>query len=299
MTKEWNQSELNRIYKDNPELQKVPIIGLDEIVVEFLKLHDVNVSPPKKKSGRNEGAKAAVIGIVAGLDFAGDSIIIDGQKDQTIKQEWTSWKQWALSHKDFPEFKTKFNSEAEAKNKKIDEILSEPAFIEKWEAYFKKARDEEFVKNQKATKTRAIGLIALLAILGTLIGVTRSPEESFNKNIAKQNIFTKDNFEENWPFKVDSFELKCMKAQNGLWKYVANVDGKSYSLNSTAKFNSDYPYPDEILDTNGLNNLRKLEASKSNWREFEPFEGPLNINDMNYTIGNSSLGKAMDDICGD
>jgi len=298
MTKEWNQSELNRIYKDNPELQKVPIVGLDEIVIEFLKLHDVNVSPPKKKSGRNEGAKAAVIGIVAGLDFAGDSIIIEGQKDQTIKQEWTSWKQWALSHKDFPEFKTKFNSEAEAKNKKIDEILSEPAFIEKWEAYFKKARDEEFVKNQKATKTRAIGLIALLAILGTLIGVTRSPEESFNKNIAKQNIFTKDNFGENWPFKVDSIELKCTDKSSGFPNYVGYVDGKYYSLNTRAKKKLGYPYPDEILDPNGLNNLRKLEVSKSGFLKFEPFIGLLTWYEISSTIGNSPLGEAMDDFCG-
>ena len=298
MTKEWNQSELNRIYKDNPELQKVPIAGLDEIVVEFLKLHDVNASPPKKKSNLKEGAKAAAIGAIAGLDFAGDAIIIEGQKDQTIKQEWTSWKQWALSHKDFPEYKTKFNSEAEEKNKKIDNALADPIFIEKWETYFKKTRDEEFVKNQKATKKRAIGLIALLAFLGTVIGVTRPPEESFNKKIAKQNIFTKDNFGENWPFNVDSFELKCKKARNYTLMYIANVDGKSYSFNSTAKFDSDYPYPDEILDTNGLNNLRKLQASKSNWRKFEPFEGLLNINDMDYTIGNSPLGEAMDDFCG-
>lgn len=298
MTKEWNQSELNRIYKDNPELQKVPIVGLDEIVVEFLKLHDVNVSPPQKKSGLKEGAKAAAIGAVAGLDFAGDAIIIEGQKDQTIKQEWTSWKQWALSHKDFPEYKTKFNSEAIEKNKKIDKALADPIFIEKWEAYFKKTRDEEFVKNQKATKKMAIGLIALLAFLGTMIGVTKSPEESFNKNIAKQNIFTKDNFGENWPFNVDSFELKCKKAQNGTWMYIGDVDGKSYSFNSTAKYNSNYRYPDEILDTNGLNNLRKLQVSKSGWRKFEPFEGLLNVNDMDYTIGNSPLGEAMDDFCG-
>ena len=81
--------------------------------------------------------------------------------------------------------------------------------------------------------------------------------------------------------------------------HIANVDGKSYSFNSTAKFNSDYPYPDKILDTNGLNNLRKLEVSKSGWMKFEPFEGLLNINDMEYTIGRSPLGEAMDDFCGD
>jgi len=41
MTKKWKQSELNRIYRDNPELKKAPLVGIDVIVVEFLKLHDV------------------------------------------------------------------------------------------------------------------------------------------------------------------------------------------------------------------------------------------------------------------
>ena len=60
-------------------------------------------------------------------------------------------------------------------------------------------------------------------------------------------------------------------------------------------------FPDFCIEAktkNGLNNLRKLQASKSNWRKFEPFEGLLNINDMDYTIGNSPLGEAMDDFCG-
>ena len=81
--------------------------------------------------------------------------------------------------------------------------------------------------------------------------------------------------------------------------HIANVDGKSYSFNSTAKFNSDYPYPDKILDTNGLNNLRKLEVSQSGWMKFEPFNGLLKSTDMDYTIGRSPLGEAMDDFCGD
>ena len=43
MTKEWKQSELNRIYKDNPELEKVPLVDLDKIIIKFLKQFDVNL----------------------------------------------------------------------------------------------------------------------------------------------------------------------------------------------------------------------------------------------------------------
>ena len=175
MTKKWKQSELNRIYRDNPELKKVSLVGLDEIVVEFLKLHDVEARPPKNTS-RRDGAIAGAITGMAGADVGGDAFLIQGQAKQTQQQEWTSWKQWSLSHKDFPEFKNKFNAEAEAKNNEIDEKLVEPTFIEKWEAYFKKVNEEESIRKVKANKQRAYALLALGVILVAIIGVTNSPE---------------------------------------------------------------------------------------------------------------------------
>ena len=175
MTKKWKQSELNRIYRDNPELKKVALVGLDEIVVEFLKLHDVEARPPKNTS-RRDGAIAGAITGMAGADVGGDAFLIQGQAKQTQLQEWTSWKQWTLSHKDFPEFKNKFNGEAEAKNKEIDEKLVEPAFVKKWEAYFKKVNEEENLRKVKANKQRAYALLALGVILVTIIGVSNSPE---------------------------------------------------------------------------------------------------------------------------
>ena len=175
MTKKWKQSELNRIYRDNPELKKVALVGLDEIVVEFLKLHDVEARPPKNTS-RRDGAIAGAITGMAGADVGGDAFLIQGQAKQTQLQEWTSWKQWTLSHKDFPEFKNKFNGEAEAKNKEIDEKLVEPGFVKKWEAYFKKVNEEENLRKVKANKQRAYALLALGVILVTIIGVSNSPE---------------------------------------------------------------------------------------------------------------------------
>ena len=164
-------------------------------------------------------------------------------------------------------------------------------------------------KINKALKTTArislafwgsiLGLFALLAVIGTII----SSNEPLEKAVNKENIynpFTKDNFGDNWPFIVDSIEMKCMRRSRGdTWSYVAYVNGKYYSLNSTAKVKYYYPYPDEIIDSNGFNKLRKLEVSKSTWKKYEPFEGLLNISDMEYTIGRSPLGEAFDDFCGD
>ena len=72
MDKKWTQSELTRIYRDHPELKKNPVMPIDEIVVEFLKLHDVEARPPKNTS-RRDGAIAGAITGMAGADIGGDA----------------------------------------------------------------------------------------------------------------------------------------------------------------------------------------------------------------------------------
>ena len=143
------------------------------------------------------------------------------------------------------------------------------------------------------------GLFALLAVIGAII---RS-NEPLEKTVSIEEIdnpFTRDNFGDNWPFKVDALEMKCMRKRRGdTWSYVAYADGKYYSLNSSAKVWYYHPYPDQIIDSNGFNNLRKLEVSKSTWKKYEPFAGLLTITDVEYTIGRSPLGEAIDDFCGD
>ena len=98
MTKDWKQSELNRIYKDNPELKKVPLVDLDKIIIKFLKQFDVNLdSATSQEINLKTGFKGGLIGIA---------------KKKAQVEEWTKWKQWSLSHKDFQEFKNKINGEA-------------------------------------------------------------------------------------------------------------------------------------------------------------------------------------------
>ena len=49
---------------------------------------------------------------------------------------------------------------------------------------------------------------------------------------------------------------------------------------------------------NGLNNLRKLQVSQSGFLKYEPFTGLLTWYEISSTIGDSPLGEAMDDFCG-
>ena len=148
MSKKWTESQLNRIYTYNPELRLVPLMKIDDVVVEFLKIHEVEARPPKDTSKR-DGAIAGAITGMAGADVGGDAFLIQGQNKQTQLQEWTSWKQWSLSHKDFAEFKNKLNAEAIAKNAEIEKKLYAPEFIEKWEVKLKKDEEEAILKKRK------------------------------------------------------------------------------------------------------------------------------------------------------
>ena len=148
MSKKWTEFQLNKIYTYHPELRLVPLMKIDDVVVEFLKIHEVEARPPKDTSKR-DGAIAGAITGMAGADVGGDAFLIQGQNKQTQLQEWTSWKQWSLSHQDFAEFKNKLNAEAIAKNTEIEKKLYAPEFIEKWEVKIKKEEEEAIIRKRK------------------------------------------------------------------------------------------------------------------------------------------------------
>ena len=186
MDKKWKQSELNRIYRDHPELKPLPVKSLDIVVIEFLKLHEVEVMPPK--NSRAGGAIAGAITGAFGPDVGGDAFLIQGQNKQTKLQEWTSWKQWALSHKDFPEFKKKLTGGAVEKNEEIERNLYEPEFVKKWTAYFKEYEAKEYERKTKANKSRSVSLFLLLAIFVGVIGIAPELERNFGNNRMNEYI---------------------------------------------------------------------------------------------------------------
>ena len=157
-----------------------------------------------------------------------------------------------------------------------------------------------------------IGFIAVLAAIG---GISSSNKPTFKTThsvetkivngrktkvvVPVDNFFAKD-YPSGWPFTADSINITCKKTKNGFWGILANTGGKTYALNSDAEIWLRNPYPNAILDIEGFNKLRKLEVSKSSWKKFEPFttNDSLNISDIEWTLGRSPLGEALDDFCG-
>ena len=121
----YTDRQINIIYHNRPDLIQKPEPTLNDAIVAFLKKYEVYVTPPSGNRAIDGAITGAVTGM-AGADVGGDMAMIQGQNKQTKLQEWTSWKQWALDHKDFPKFQTDFFNEVDAYNKNIDKKLEDP-----------------------------------------------------------------------------------------------------------------------------------------------------------------------------
>ena len=124
---EYTREQIEYIRKNKPEFVLKEVHSLDFVVVEFLKKYEVFVKPMTSGS-RNVGEDVAsgVLTGLAGPDVGLDAYGVSGQKKQTAVQEWTQWKQWALNHKDFEDFRAKRIDEPKAFNMKVLEKLKDP-----------------------------------------------------------------------------------------------------------------------------------------------------------------------------
>ena len=160
------QRQVQIIQEKRSDLRFQPIPTLDDLITEFLKKYDVDVKPTtsKSKSIRDNMIGGAVTGM-AGIDAGGDVFIASGQEKQTKVQEWTQWKQWALDHKDFDEFKSKRLEENQFYNKSILEKINTSPLKEELENIFKRS---EIFKISDDLFYR-ISLIGFLIIFGSMI----------------------------------------------------------------------------------------------------------------------------------
>jgi hypothetical protein len=107
-----------------PELHFDPRPTIDELVVVFLRQHDVFVKPV----GSNINASPIMSGVMGGLGgpmAVGMNQALTAQAKGVALQEWTSWKQWTLNHDDWPEFSAKVDRRYKSSIKRVTQRLSE------------------------------------------------------------------------------------------------------------------------------------------------------------------------------
>ena len=180
---EYSQDQIKFIQKKKPEFNLKPVLSLDGVVVEFLKKYEVYVEPPKNRNVAEGAITGAVTGL-AGADVGGDMAIIQGQNKQTKLQQWTTWKQWALDHKDFEAFRAEKIDMPKAHNSKILESLKDPKVQKELEPLIKEFI--EFQKKEDAETRKAgfifFGVLIFLAVLGYGMPVIEDFFEKINSS---------------------------------------------------------------------------------------------------------------------
>ena len=130
----FDENQKAVIQEERSDLRFLPT-NTDVIVMEFLRIYDIYSEPTDVGTWNGwdtVSALDAVLNISRGGSSVASSIFYSGrsmQVSQSSKQkaeDWTTWKRWALDHKEFEKFKTSRIKEIENYNASILEKINSP-----------------------------------------------------------------------------------------------------------------------------------------------------------------------------
>ena len=177
MTKNLDLALILKLFPECPRVEQQP--SIDSIICEYLRQHDVEVKPVSSNVQPSAITNAAMGAM--GADVLAANTHLTVQQRSVALQEWTSWKQWALSQPDFKDFKRKALEKSEAAQKRQDKwLLANQARIQvKVESYRLEEREEKLKDQQFAMTILAGGVALIFVISGAILVVdTLSPPPS-------------------------------------------------------------------------------------------------------------------------
>ena len=162
-------------------------LSIDALVIEFLKLHDVDARPPGGRDVVGDAFRGAITG-AAGIEAGATMQLEKNQRSIAAAQEWTSWKQWALSHQDWKEFKESqiklINEHNEAAQARWEERWNNVDYLWEIDNFITKYQEEQ-KRNLKAVLFLLVGLcvfgIVIIAI-GQSVKNTPSSEPLYESD---------------------------------------------------------------------------------------------------------------------
>tara|TARA_B100001057_G_scaffold41593_1_gene37265 strand:- start:137 stop:709 length:573 start_codon:yes stop_codon:yes gene_type:complete len=166
---EYTDEQIKFIQNKKLELGFKEIPSLDSVIVQFVRKYEVFVEPPNKRDVLGGAITGAVTGM-AGADVGGDMAMIQGQNKQTKIQQWTTWKQWALDHKDFESIRIEKIENPKSNNSKILEKLQDPTVQKDLEPImdqYKKFKAAE-LKETKTYRTIFVSILAIFIVIAVI-----------------------------------------------------------------------------------------------------------------------------------
>ena len=128
----WTEDQLAIISAEREDLRILPY-NVDIIVMEFLRLYDVNVQPTDVGIWNGWDTLAAldtVLNLTRGTNSIASSLLFSSRSMQLTQgskqgaEDWTTWKKWALDHEKFEEFRTTRVKEIKDYNNSILEKIN-------------------------------------------------------------------------------------------------------------------------------------------------------------------------------
>ena len=168
--KEFNYELQKHLEKEIPELLLPAKPTLDEIICAFLETFDVFVKPSTlaKRDPIGDAVTGGVLGAINPYAIAVDQGL-KSQNRMEKKQkvtEWIQWKQWALSHPDFFDYKQNILLKFEDKAYEIKELANEPEMQERISEVKRK-----FIRNQKSRRRLSLVIVLVVMILVILVTI--------------------------------------------------------------------------------------------------------------------------------
>ena len=163
---EFDYELQKHLEKEIPELLMPIKPSIDEIICAFLETFDVYVRPSSlaKRNVLGDAVSGGVLGAINPYAIAVDQ----GLKSQNRMErnqkvnEWIQWKQWALSHPDFLDYKQNILFKYEDKAYEIKELARSPEMKERIAECKAKYYENRNLKNKVIL---AIGLIVVITIV--------------------------------------------------------------------------------------------------------------------------------------
>ena len=131
----YDSNQINIIQNKFEGLRFLPT-NIDILVMEFLRTYDVLVQPSDPEIW-NGWDNLATLDIFLNMSRGGGSIARSifysnrsaqvSQSLQNKSQDWSTWKRWALDHKDFKKFQDERTKEIEAYNNSVLKRINNPA----------------------------------------------------------------------------------------------------------------------------------------------------------------------------
>ena len=183
MDSNFSRSELELIFKKRPDLKTLDI-SIDWIIVDFLKLHNVDIVPATSNIQPSKLTNA-VMGLAGGPAATFMNASLTGQQKSVAIQEWTSWKQWALGHPDWLKYKDERTKEIEDRNEKIAQLAVDQDVIKEMNLIISASKEEKQIQKKQA-------YIALLIVIGSTVAIAILPlliialNNTYNPYVIKQ-----------------------------------------------------------------------------------------------------------------